>query len=539
MRFALQAARERGMWVILYDEGMYPSGSASGQVVARDASFQTRGLTCESEAKVSSLNDDLNRILVAEISRANGERLAIFEQKIDSVVRGLHYIGEDDGSLGEEEPAAADLLNPLAVGCFLEIVYDRFYTELGEFFGNTVKAIFTDEPHPLSRSRNPNARPGGKATLHWVSKYLGYDFTPHLASLWFDDEPRAQQYRRAYAEAIAARLDETYFQPLSAWCFRHGIALTGHPAEPDDFGNLRHLHMPGQDIVWRHVEPDKPSALEGAPSTMAKAAASMAFHLGRERNLNEFAGAFGENLTFGELQWLASWLLIRGCDLLVPHAFYYSLRGPRRHERPPDVGPHSQWWSNYLSWADETRRLCWLNATFAPVCEVAILGGPTKLPWEAAKALFENQIDFHYVEPADLDGAIVDDGALCIGPGRYRCLVVENGTTFKPSHVFPVVRWSEQALDEIRQYITPCLRLDHPAPSLRVRRLRRESAEVILIFNEEKETVSRIVDFPFPGTTITRLDLSGQGTLPWSANGELTLPGHAWSIFLITPEAGD
>ncbi|MBN1965025.1 MAG: hypothetical protein JW910_10275, partial [Anaerolineae bacterium] len=31
MRFAIEQARQRGMWVMLYDEGMYPSGSASGQ----------------------------------------------------------------------------------------------------------------------------------------------------------------------------------------------------------------------------------------------------------------------------------------------------------------------------------------------------------------------------------------------------------------------------------------------------------------------------------------------------------------------------
>ena len=33
MGFAIEQAHQRGMWVILYDEGMYPSGSSSGQVV--------------------------------------------------------------------------------------------------------------------------------------------------------------------------------------------------------------------------------------------------------------------------------------------------------------------------------------------------------------------------------------------------------------------------------------------------------------------------------------------------------------------------
>jgi len=44
MRFAIEQAAKRDMWVVLYDEGMYPSGSSSGQVVAENAAFRTRGL---------------------------------------------------------------------------------------------------------------------------------------------------------------------------------------------------------------------------------------------------------------------------------------------------------------------------------------------------------------------------------------------------------------------------------------------------------------------------------------------------------------
>lgn len=40
MRFAIEQAKGLNMWVVLYDEGMYPSGSASGQVVAEDPAFR-------------------------------------------------------------------------------------------------------------------------------------------------------------------------------------------------------------------------------------------------------------------------------------------------------------------------------------------------------------------------------------------------------------------------------------------------------------------------------------------------------------------
>ncbi|MEJ2705499.1 MAG: hypothetical protein P8Z79_23910, partial [Sedimentisphaerales bacterium] len=44
MRFAIEQAAKRDMWVMLYDEGMYPSGSSSGQVVEANPAFRTRGL---------------------------------------------------------------------------------------------------------------------------------------------------------------------------------------------------------------------------------------------------------------------------------------------------------------------------------------------------------------------------------------------------------------------------------------------------------------------------------------------------------------
>ncbi len=91
-------------------------------------------------------------------------------------------------------------------------------------------------------------------------------------------------------------------------------------------------------------------------------------HLGRRRNVNEFCGAFGPNFTFEEMKWLANWLLVRGCNLLVPHAFFYSIRGPRIDERPPDVGPNSTWWPQYKPFAQATSRLCWLNTDSTHVC---------------------------------------------------------------------------------------------------------------------------------------------------------------------------
>lgn len=528
MNAAIEEAEARGMWVILYDEGMYPSGSASGRVVARNPDFQTRGLCCL-DRELSSAELASQSAVLAAVSRRHGKDLWIYHRRIDSVVRGLHYVGDETlPDVGEESPPAADLLNPEAMRAFIELAYEPLHAEFGRHFGKTVKAIFTDEPHPLGRCQETGIVPGSPETLVIATRMLGRDFAAHLPALWFDDEPDAELYRRIHAEAVAERLDETYYQPLSAWCIEHGIPLTGHPAEPTDIGHLRHFQIPGQDIVWRHVEPGKPSALEGPPSTMAKAAASSAFHHGRRRNLNEFAGAYGHSLTFTELQWLASWLLIRGCDLLVPHAFYYSVRGIRRDERPPDVGPNSPWWAEYRPWADFTRRLCALNALYRPVCEVAIMGRATDLPWRAAKVCFENQIDFHYVEPRDVHGARMEDGALAVGPGRYSLLIVEDG--YDQPGSLPVFPWSEQSAEEFLRMASPVVRVDSPAPDLRARRLRSGTEEFILLFNEGGELLTREITLPWHGA-ISKVDLATGRAEACSALDRLELSPGGWAVY--------
>src|SRR4030042_6677361 len=44
MNVAVSEAAKRNMYVILYDEGMYPSGSSGGQVVERNPDHAARGL---------------------------------------------------------------------------------------------------------------------------------------------------------------------------------------------------------------------------------------------------------------------------------------------------------------------------------------------------------------------------------------------------------------------------------------------------------------------------------------------------------------
>ena len=573
MRFAIAEAERRSMWVILYDEGMYPSGSSAGQVVAENPAFACRGwvavdlTTASPGSKIQGVAVDaqfqvqLNatQTLIAEVERRHdGHRLAIVDQPIHTTIRGLHFIEqdpsrrEDQREVDECHPLAADLLNPDAMACFINKVYQRYYDEFSEYFGTTIRAIFTDEPSLLGKHDRPpgwGVRPGTRDALVHINRFLQYDFTPYLPVLWDDRELQAEKYRADYNRAIKARLEETYYKPISAWCRQHGVQLAGHPDASDDIGILRHFDLPGQDLVLRYVEPGKATALEGGHSTMGKCASSAMVHLGAKRNSNEFAGAYGHQLTFTEYRWLAIWLLIRGCNLLIPHAFYYSIRGPRIDERPRDVGLHSPWWKNYARFSNLTGKICWLNTDSQQVCGTAILGLSDFLPWESAKVCFQHQHDFNYLTIEDLLRRVerARDG-LRIAGMTYRALIVEPAVMDRLSgeerklivdieSQRQVVWWKR--VEETDGFLAQLYCMDPnpfvftPSPlDLRIRYVYKRGFAYLLLFNEgggEIQTRLSFKDSSLVGNGVL-VDMDTGQEKPWQSNASLNLSPHGCAV---------
>ncbi len=576
MKHVVAAAADRDMQVILYDEGMYPSGSASGLVVAEDASYRTRGLVAIDldEASPGELCKGVmidekgevaleeGQVLIRELRRAaNGHRVVVVNRHVESTVRGVHYKDhdgprrEDGKDPPQDAPPAADLLNPDAVACFLRLVYDRMFDALADYFGSTITAIFTDEPNPLSKCRESRqgVLPGTLGSVQKASEYLGYDIGNHLLALWHEDEPDAAVHRANYSRAIKHELGTTFYSPIQQWCQAHHVALTGHPSEPDDIGQLKYFDIPGQDVVWRYAEPDKPTALEGSQSTQAKCASSAMLHHGRRRNLNEYAGAYGHDLTREELDWLMRWVAVRGCNLFVPHAFYYSTRGPRIDERPPDVGPNSPWWDSFKTHADEARRLAWLNTDSRQVCHVAILGEADWLPWEAAKVCFERQIDFNYVEISELLEANISDRGIEIPFHHYGQLVVQGEVPHELADPVATlercgraIRWRPaegelRLADWLTSVVDTGFTISPYCPGLRVRQVRKKRvggavADWYMLFNETKHPIEFVFRVGQSDSPLLLIDPRVDERKAISSSSPIELEGHAMRVLLSPAE---
>ncbi len=466
LRLVVAEAARLGMKIILYDEGSYPSGAANGAVVAENPEYASQAISLwerEVEGPFSgywrpntgralldrhvctvlgrvredgSIDPDSVRvadtlphdIVRIEVPAGRWQAMSVWQTHSGGIIRGVLAEEESGHSTA---PAAADILNPAAVARFLALTHDQYYEHLREFFGTTVIALFTDEPSILGKGPHRTEAPQPYTTglvdwlaARWEGRW-GEDPRGWLPALWRDFGPQTAAFRRDYAAGVQQRLEEVFYKGQSEWCATHGIALTGHPKWSNEMSVLRFFQYPGQDMVHHYIEPGKASAVEGDHSVAAKAATSGARLQGARRILTEVCGAYGWGLTLDETKWLFDWHFVRGNNLMCPHAVYYSIRDRRAWESEPDLGVHNVWWPHFHHLADYGRRLSWLLSDGQQVCDVAILGDGNSLPWGAAKRLYENQIDFLYLDDGAVAAAAVKGGRLAVGTQRYRVVIVE------------------------------------------------------------------------------------------------------------------
>jgi len=542
VRHAVDEAARRGMRVVLYDEAMYPSGAAHGMVAAENPAWASRCLWMEQHTADVPACEDIVAACMACVTGAtlsdislltpvdgvypapaDGRTLLIFRQGFSGgTIRGIHE-NEDDGEA--HAPKSADLLNPEAVQAFIRITHERYFEVLGDHFGKTVIAMFTDEPDIKGRNSRRDAIAW---TMGFLAEFGDGALLPHL---FF---PGHEDVKRQYRQAVNARMVRTYYQPLADWCELRGIALTGHPAKGYDIGLLKPFQIPGQDLVWRFVEVEK--ALHGEESVHAKCSADSARHRMRRRNANECFGCCGPKesmwaMTADDMKWYMDYLFLRGVNLLYPHAFYYSTRDGRGDERPPDAGPNNTWWGEYSTIAAYMRRLSWLMTDSVNQARVAVLCEGDRMAVEAVAPLYENKIEFNYLEEELLADCRVEDGALCIANQRYTH-VIQGDVPLTAEQSAIIAPFTSGDLP--RDLVT-----EKPAPDLRVSHVVKEGVHFYLLVNEGGKAIETRFTVPVTGRAQWWNAWTGEIT-PAAFDGAYPLNlGRRESIILCVDPSGE
>lgn len=326
-----------GLDAYIYDEDMWPSGYAGGEVVRRRPDLRHCVLACVSNERLDPEDE-----IAGEIS--DGRKIVVRKsQKSYKRFNDSSYI---------------DTLNPEAVGLFLETTHELYNKKVGDLFGREIKGIFTDEPcYNCSLYGVPNVVYSpilrGK-----IKREYGFDILDK-AALLFENEGDYKEVRRKYYAAAGEQFRASYFEQYSRWCQSHGLIFTGHVGNEDSMrGQIaaqgsamacyKYFDYPGVDKLQRGL-------WQFATIKQLDSAAAI---FGKTVKLCECFGGIGQESGIAKRKRITDWLVTLGINLINPHLTPYSLRGERKRDYPPAIGWQQPCWGEEGAFSAYTRRIC-------------------------------------------------------------------------------------------------------------------------------------------------------------------------------------
>ena len=360
----------------------------------------------------------------------------------------------------------------------IEAVYEPHWRRYGEEFGKTIAGFFSDEPQfgnsvldsyhtcpcgDPERYRYGIGQPGlalpvNAALLERMSAALGEDARPHLGELWYEGD-RSPEARLAYMDALTALYRDCFSRPVGDWCRAHGVEYIGHIVEDMNaharmglgpghyFRAIEGQDMGGVDIVLHQVVPGMgrllhtASTLGGVASpdffhcVLAQLATSIAHQTPRMkgRAMCEVFGAYGWAEGVPTMKWLLDFLLVRGVNHFVPHAFSPQYPDP---DCPPHFGAdgHDPQFEGFAALMRYANKAAHLLSGGRPAARAAILYhavgewmggiGNAMLMEVPARLLSDAHIPYAIVPRDALLAAGASGGAVTVGEMSFRAIVV-------------------------------------------------------------------------------------------------------------------
>lgn len=358
---ALEGARQAGGYLWLYDEDCWPSGSAGGLVTSLRDEYRSTTLDAEWLAPGEMLSPAppdtewraayrirrAGRLLLAAMPIALEEADRYWQE--ERLVLRRRYAEKAWRCWGWE--SCVNWLNPEATAEFLGITHERYRAAFGDEFGKHIPGLFTDEPILFQGAFEAQVNNRLAWTEELPDRYRewqGRDFWTDLPYLYFDG-PEARKIRLLIHRTTLRQFCEAFSRPCFEWCERHGLLFTGHYCLENDvvdqvrahnggvMAHYRYMHIPGVDQVGT----DTPGHL-----LAYKQVSSAARQLGREQVLSELFGDTGHAYSFEQFKAIGDFNLALGVTFFCPHLSWYSCRGLRKRDFPPNWNYQQTYWDD-------------------------------------------------------------------------------------------------------------------------------------------------------------------------------------------------
>lgn len=475
---AIERAKKVGLEVWLYDEYPYPSGIAAGEVTAGHPEYEARILkpyiTTVQGPSTLEMEMEFGKVLGAVACPVKNNYL-LWEKRIDIgdyigiIYRdeiflhgGLsrynnkrYFTGDPAKKLIWPVPSGTwkvfvfiecrvrhfkyfgtfiDPLNRDAIARFINLTHEQYKKHFGSEFGKTIKGIFTDETAPFG-----NDLPWSPLLPELFLKKNGYDITGNLPALFDNIGPGTDKIRYDYWNTAVEAFIESYDKQIHEWCIKNNLLYAG---EKDI---LRSSHIQHMDIPGIDAGHDKTGAEPGiAPPryrSNGKLLSSGCHFYEKERCLCECFHSTGWGMTIQDMKWMLDWLVYEGIDMFVPHGFFYTTDGLKKHDAPPSQFFQMPWWkhmdtmSGYIvSLADTLSKaerkvdalvLDPVTSTWTAMGEKQHLRDKIRNDFsKLQKALISSQLDYYIIDPQLLARGIADSNGITVKDETYRVLVI-------------------------------------------------------------------------------------------------------------------
>ncbi len=449
-----EKAEQTGMLAYLYDEDRWPSGFAGGYVTADHPEYRRRWVL---------FAPDHSEKAVERIGRYD------IELNADGTLKAYRLLSDGEPAAHDEwfaemlveEPKGRfngatylDILNPKAVQAFLQVTHEVYKARVGQYFGKTIPAIFTDEPQFSIKETLPFSFSRRAVKLTWTDDlpktyaeaFGGEDLVAHLPELiWNLPGDQPSKVRWHYHDHVAERFASAFADPYGAWCEQNGILLTGHAMMEDSLDSqtravgeamrlYRGMTLPGIDMLCGNHYYET-----------AKQCQSTVHQYGREGMMSELYGVLGWDLDFRGHKHHGDWQAALGVTLRVPHLSHVSMAGEAKRDYPQTIHYQSPWYRKYPLVENHFARVNTAMTRGKAVVRVAVLhplesywlyfgaNDRNKLSGEQIQSNFNNVsewllfggIDFDYISES-LFPSLTENGGnpLRVGAASYDAVVI-------------------------------------------------------------------------------------------------------------------
>lgn len=493
VKHSLAEAKRRGMLLWLYDEDRWPSGYGGGFVTG-DHRYRSRFLV------FSPGNLNGKSFKPVYISGAQAVR------SMERELLGCYGVKLKDGwltdyrmLLEEEEPlpgyekwyayqevsgdnpwfnnqAYLDTLNPEAVNQFLQAAHEKYAEQVGDEFGKSIPAIFTDEPQFCHKGRLGYAKAREQVIIPFTDDLeetfldaYGHSLLEKLPELfWEMGEEQISETRYQYHDHICERFVQSYAVQVGNWCKSHSIRLTGHMMEEPDLmsqtaalgeamRSYKAFDIPGIDMLCDSRE-----------LSTAKQAQSAVHQYGREGMTSELYGVTNWDFDFRGHKLQGDWQAALGVTVRVPHLNWASMAGEAKRDYPAAIGYQSPWYREYKLIEDHFARVNTAVTRGTPEVKIGVIH-PIESYWiywgteektsgirreledgfqSVIEWLLYGLLDFDFISesllPEQMEMKQIQNGKFPVGEMRYDAVVVPNCITLRKTTVERLEKFREQ-----------------------------------------------------------------------------------------------